>query len=123
MNEAIHGERGAPAPPSAGGIIPPSEPPKEPIAALLLNIFFVCAGYFFIGQWQKGVATLGLVVCELVAVFVFTLATLGCGYCLAVPLTLGVHAALAIDCYLQANVLKSGRAIGQWTFFNGYVQP
>ena len=99
----------------------PTDPPKDPLAALLLNLFFVFVGYFVIGQWQKGIAgAVGLIV-ELVVAFGIGLVTAGCGACMVIPVSLAMHGTLAADCYLQAQVLKSGHPIGQWTFFNGHL--
>lgn len=94
-------------PPGAGGdIIQPPTPQKEPVIALLLNLFLLCVGYFWYGQWQKGIAALvgGLVI------GVFT-----CGVGAS-----AVAIFAAIDGYLQAQQLQQGHPIAQWTFFNDH---
>ena len=96
----------------------PSQPPKEPVAALLLNIFFASVGYFVIGQWQKGVAATAAFILELILAFGVGLVAAGCGVCIVIPLSMAFHAALSVDCYLQAKVLQAGKPIDQWTFFN-----
>ena len=119
-----------PGPPAVGGpgswqpsgpprdAIYPSQPPKEPVAALLLNIFFASVGYFIIGQWQKGVAATVAFIVELILAFGIGLVSAGCGTCIVIPLSLAFHAVLSVDVYLQAKVLQAGRPIGQWTFFS-----
>jgi hypothetical protein len=99
-------------------VIRPTQPPREPLAALLLNIFFASVGYFIIGQWQKGVAATIAFLVELLLAFVIGIVLSGCGVLIVVPLSLAFHAVLSVDVYLQAKVLQAGRAIGQWTFFN-----
>ena len=96
----------------------PSQPPKEPVAALLLNIFFASVGYFIIGQWQKGIAATVAFIVELILAFGIGLVSGGCGTCIVIPLSLAFHAVLSVDVYLHAKVLQAGRPIGQWTFFN-----
>jgi hypothetical protein len=103
-------------------VILPSQPPREPLAALLLNIFFASVGYFIIGQWQKGLAATIAFLVELVLAFVVGLVMAGCGVLVVIPLSLAFHAVLSVDVYLQAKVLQSGRAIAQWTFFNQAVR-
>jgi hypothetical protein len=99
----------------------PSEVPKAPVTVLLLNLFFVCIGYFLIGQWQKGIAGAVAFLLELAIVIGSGLVTLGFGACFVVPLALAFHAALVIDGYLQAQMLKDGHAIGQWTFVKRHL--
>ncbi len=110
-----------PAPSGQGGpprVILPSQPGRDPLAALLLNVFFASVGYFILGQWQKGVvATIAFLV-ELVLAFGIGLLLAGCGVLIVIPLSLAFHAVLCVDVYLQARVLQSGRPIAQWTIFN-----
>lgn len=96
---------GAP-PPASGELINPPSPQKEPVVALLLNLFLLCVGYFWYGQWQKGVAALvgGLV-----------LGVITCGFGAG-----AVAVFAAIDGYLQAEQLKQGHPLGHWTFFNNH---
>ena len=114
----------APLRPSPSGqsglpnVILPSQPAREPLAALLLNVFFASVGYFILGQWQKGIAATIAFLVELVAAFGIGLLLAGCGVLIVIPLSLAFHAFLCVDVYLQARVLQSGRPIGQWTMFN-----
>lgn len=99
----------------------PAQPPKDPMAVLLLNLFFVCVGYFMIGQWQKGIAGAVGFLLELAVVLGVGVVTLGFGACFVVPIALALHAALVIDGYLQAQALKNGHPVGQWTFFKRHL--
>jgi len=103
------------------GTIFPSQPPKEPIAALLFNVFFASVGYFIIGQWQKGIAASAAFILELALAFGIGLVAQGCGVCIVIPLSMAFHAVLSADCYLQAKALQVGKPIGQWTFFNQHL--
>jgi hypothetical protein len=93
-------------PPGSQELIYPPTPQKEPVIALLLNLFLVCVGYFWYGQWQKGVAAL-------VAALVIGIPTCGMGVFLVAVVT-------AIDGYLQAQQLQQGHPLGHWTFFNDH---
>ena len=93
-------------PPGSQELIHPPTPQKEPVIALLLNLFLICVGYFWYGQWQKGVAAL-------VAAIVLAVPTCGAGVGLVAILT-------AIDGYLQAQQLDRGHPLGHWTFFNDH---
>lgn len=95
-----------PPPGQGGDLIHPPTPAKEPVIALLLNLFLVCIGYFWYGQWQKGIAAI-------VAALVIGIPTCGIGVSLV-----GVFA--AIDAYLQTQQLQQGHPLGQWTFFNDH---
>lgn len=99
-------------------LIYPMQPPREPLAALMLNIFFASVGYFIIGQIQKGIAATVAFLVELVFAFIIGLLLPGCGVAIVIPLSLVFHAILSVDVYLQAKVLQSGKPIAQWTFFN-----
>ena len=96
---------GAP-PPGSGELIHPPTPQKEPVIALILNLFLVCVGYFWYGQWQKGVAAL-------VAALVIGIPTCGFGVSIVAIFT-------AIDGYLQAQQLQQGHPLAHWTFFNDH---
>jgi hypothetical protein len=73
---------------------------KSPIAALFLNLcLFGCVGYFYLGQWQKGLVTLAIV-----------LFTSGGGLIISII--------TAIDGYMQAKILEEGGAIKHWSFFS-----
>jgi hypothetical protein len=114
---------GTPSPPSSTrpDAILPSEVPKDPLTVLLLNLFFVCVGYFLIGQWQKGIAGVVGFLLEMGIVLGIGVVTLGFGACFVIPLAIALHAALVVDGYLQAKALKSGYPIGQWTFFKRHL--
>jgi hypothetical protein len=106
---------GSPPPPaSAGGsssdLIPPSQPPKDPILILVLNLLLLCVGYFIIGQWQKGLAAIA-------AVLVLVVATCFIG-APAAPL---IAILTAVDGYMQAEQLKNGHSVRQWTFFQNHA--
>ncbi len=100
---------GAPPPPPASGggeLIYPSTPPKDPVLILVLNLIIVCVGYFILGQWQKGIAAI-------VAAIVLGVITCGFGVGLVAVFT-------AIDGYMQAEELKAGHPLAQWTFFKDH---
>ncbi|HET7711019.1 MAG TPA: hypothetical protein VFL80_03735 [Thermoanaerobaculia bacterium] len=100
-----------PSPPAEGGgagggdIIRPTQPPKDPILILVLNLLVAgCVGYFLIAQKTKGIVAL-------------------IAWIVLLPLTCGVGSGVigivtAIDGFLQAQHLQQGRSIGQWTMFN-----
>jgi hypothetical protein len=99
----------------------PAQPPKDPVTVLLLNLVLVCVGYFVIGQWQKGIAGIAGFILEMAIVFGVGAVTLGFGACFVIPLALALHAALVVDGYFQAQALKNGYPIGQWTFFRRHL--
>lgn len=90
-----------PPPATGGGPLPPAT--RDPVAILLLNLFFCGAGSLLIGQKQKGIVAIvvGIVV-----------AFLTCGSGLAI-----LNVITAVDGYLQAQTVREGHAIGQWTWF------
>lgn len=88
--------------PAGGGVVAPA-PSPSPRNAALLNLFFVAAGYFKLGQWRKGIVVFA-------AVAIVTLLTLGYALPILVLIT-------ALDAYKQADLLRRGLAIGQWTWF------
>jgi hypothetical protein len=97
---------GSPAAPSGGQIIYPQQPPKDPVLIAVLNLIVAgCLGYFMIGQKNKGI----------VAVIVWVLGLASCGIVSGL-----VGIAAAIDGYLQAQHLKNGVPVGEWTFFNDH---
>ena len=103
-----------PPPPPLGSargpeIIPPSEG-KDPVLVLVLALFFNGVAYFLIGQWQKGIAAIALWLCTLALIF----------FCVGIFLYIPLVAAVAIDAYMQAQALKDGHSIGQWTFFGNH---
>jgi hypothetical protein len=100
-----------PAPPSApfGGneLVYPANPPKDPVMILLLNLFiFGGLGYIIMGQKTKGIVAIAVAL-------IVAIPTCGTA-------TLAVGAFGAIDGYLQAQQLKAGHPVGQWTFFNDH---
>jgi hypothetical protein len=97
---------GTPAAPG-GDLVYPQQPPKDPVLIAVLNLVVAgCLGYFMIGQKMKGI----------VAVIIWVVA--------AVP-TCGTVSGLvsivaAVDGYMQAQQLKAGVPVAQWTFFNDH---
>lgn len=97
--------------PSGGGsgskIIYPETPPKDSILVLVLNLLlFGGVGYIVIGQKTKGIIAIVIAVIAAIPT---------CG---AATLLIGLFG--AIDGYLQAEQLKQGHPIGEWTFFNDH---
>jgi hypothetical protein len=99
-----------PPPPAADGggdLIQPQQPPKDPTIILILNLLVAgCVGYFMIGQKMKGI----------VALIIFAV---------GLPFTCGtlsgvVAIVAAIDGYFQAEQLKAGFPVAQWTFFKDH---
>ena len=92
-----------PPPPDGGGGRSP-----DPIAILLLNLFlFGAVGYLLIGQREKAIVA---------GVLWFALAW---PTCFAASLLFAAVA--AIDGYLQAQHLKAGHPVRQWSFFNDHA--
>lgn len=98
------------APPPTGGssadLIYPTNPPRDPVIILVLNLLLLCVGYFVMGQWQKGIVAI-------VAALVIGVPTCGFGIAL-------VGVAATIDGFLQAQQLQAGHPIGQWTFMKDH---
>ena len=84
---------------------------KNPIVALILNL--CCSifglGYFYIGQWQKALALIGINVLIILISFVIPFITI-------IP-SLAVWVICIIDAFQQADILQKGGAISHWTFF------
>jgi hypothetical protein len=75
---------------------------KNPVVALILNLCVLgVVGYFYIGQWQKALVALLVII-----------VTSGFG--------VGVVVWIAglVDVYMQAKALKEGKGIKHWTFFS-----
>jgi hypothetical protein len=90
-----------------GGLVYPANPPKDPILILVLNlILFGGVGYIIMGQKTKGIVFI-------VAAIVIGIPTCGTG-------ALAIGALGAIDGYMQAQQLKAGFPVGEWTFFNDH---
>ena len=100
-----------PAPPAAGGggggdLVYPTQPPKDPILVLVLNLLVAGGvGYIIMGQKTKGI----------VAIVIWVVGLIACG----IPSGI-VALAGAIDGYMQAQQLQAGHPVGQWTFFNDH---
>jgi hypothetical protein len=94
---------GTPAAPG-GDLVYPQQPPKDPVLIAVLNLVVAgCLGYFMIGQKMKGIA----------AVVIWCLGL--CSFGIVSGL---VAIVAAIDGYLQAQHLKAGTPVAQWTFFD-----
>jgi hypothetical protein len=79
----------------------------DPTLICVLNLLLGGVGYLVLGQKAKGIAA--IVACA-VLLFPPSCGTLS-----------GVVAALsAVDGYMQAELLQSGKAIGQWTWFRDH---
>jgi TM2 domain-containing membrane protein YozV len=95
------------APVPGGDLVYPTTPPKDPVIVLILNLLlFGGVGYIIMGQKTKGIVA--IILC-----FAIGIPTCGAGAGL-------VAIAGAIDGYLQAQQLKAGFPVGQWTFFNDH---
>ncbi len=104
-----------PPPPPPGpsqDVITPDQA-KDPILILILALLVGGVAYFVFGQWQKGIAA----VAAWLAAMAFAVVTCGLGMILFLPLAI----AIVVDAYMQANLLKEGHTIGQWTFFSNHV--
>ena len=101
------GGPGVPTGPGGGDIVYPTQPPKDPILVLVLNLLVAGGvGYIIIGQKTKGIAAI-------IAWIVLLFVTCGAGSGILSIVT-------AIDGYLQAQQLQAGHPVGQWTFFNDH---
>jgi hypothetical protein len=99
---------GPPAAPGGGDIVYPQQPPKDPVLIAVLNLVVAgCLGYFMIGQKLKGIAA---VIAWIVGA-IFT-----CG-----TVSLLVSIVGAIDGYMQAQHLKAGFPLAQWSFFDKHL--
>ena len=97
---------GSPVAPKGGEIVYPQQPPKDPVLIAVLNLIVCgCLGYFMIGQKMKGI----------VAIIAWGLGLFSCGIVSGL-----VAIVAAIDGYLQAQHLKAGMPVAQWTFFNDH---
>jgi TM2 domain-containing membrane protein YozV len=82
--------------------IQPSDPPKNPIVALILSLILLGgAGQLYLGQTKKGVI---LMVVTLLLSFCFGLGV--------ITWVLGI-----IDAYMLADKLQKGQAIGDMQWF------
>jgi len=92
-----------PPPPESGG----SGGASDPILVLVLNLL-ICGGVgsILLGQKTKGIVAI-------VAWVILFFVTCGAASGLVALIA-------AIDGYLQAQQLRQGHPIGEWTFFNGH---
>ena len=98
---------GSPAAPGGGDIVYPQQPPKDPVLIAVLNLVVAgCLGYFMIGQKMKGI----------VAVIAWCLGLFSCGIVSGL-----VAIVAAIDGYMQAQHLKAGSPVAQWSFFDKHL--
>ena len=92
--------------PKGGETVQPTQPPKDPILILVLNLIgFGCIGYFLIGQKKKAIASL----------VIWILGLASCGIVSGI-----VAIVAAIDGMMQAQQLQAGHPVGQWTFFQDH---
>lgn len=97
----------SPLPGGGGDLVYPANPPKDPVLILLLNLFlFGGVGSIVMGQKTKGIV-------YIVVGLIIAIPTCGTG-------SLAIGALGAVDGYLQAQQLKAGHPVGQWTFFNDH---
>lgn len=93
--------------PGGGGLVYPTNPPKDPILVLILNLLVAGGvGYIIMGQKTKGIVA---IVVWIAGIFVT------CGALSGIAAILG-----AIDGYLQAQQLQQGHPVGEWTFFSDH---
>lgn len=99
---------GSPAAPGGGDIVYPQQPPKDPVLIAILNLVVAgCLGYFMIGQKLKGITAI-------IAWIVGAIFTCG-------TVSLLVSIVGAIDGYMQAQHLKAGFPLAQWSFFDKHL--
>ena len=113
MNEGPVETPPPPPPPSSSSDVITPDQGKDPILILVLALFLGGVAYFVFGQWQKGLAAVGA---WLLAIAI-AVVTCGIGLILLLPLAV----AIVVDAYMQANLLKEGHSIGQWTFFSNHL--
>jgi hypothetical protein len=91
---------------SGGALVYPTQPPKDPILVLVLNLLLAGGvGYIIMGQKTKGIVAIVL--------WILGLATCGIGSGI-------VGLVGAIDGYMQAQHLQAGHPVGEWTFFKDH---
>lgn len=116
MDQPQEPQRTTPPPPAGPDIISP-DTAKDPILVLILALFLGGIAYFVIGQWQKGLVS---VLIGLFALVIIILASCCGGWLLAI-FCIPLYFALVLDAYMQADLLRKGFQIGQWTFFNVHM--
>jgi hypothetical protein len=88
-------------------LVYPATPPKDPILVMVLNLLlFGGVGYIVMGQKLKGIVAI-------VIWLVVLCPTFGSGSGLVAIIA-------AVDGFMQAQQLKAGSPLGQWTFFNDH---
>lgn len=106
MSSNAPGSTPPPTPAAGGELVYPTQPPKDPILVLVLNLLLLGGvGYIIMGQKTKGIVA--------IVVWVAGLATCG-----VVSGLVGIFG--AIDGYLQAQQLQQGHPVGQWTWFQDH---
>ena len=91
----------------SGDLVYPTQPPKDPVLIAVLNLLVVGGvGYIIMGQKTKGIVFI---------VLYLVLAPVTCFIGSAVVGILG-----GVDGYMQAEQLKAGTPVGQWTFFKDH---
>jgi TM2 domain-containing membrane protein YozV len=81
--------------------IPPTNPPKDPVLALILSLLLLGgAGQIYLGQTTKGIVLI---------VATALLSCVGIGFIVWI---VGI-----IDAYQIATLLKNGQSVGEWQFF------
>jgi hypothetical protein len=112
MSSSTPGSSYTPPPPAGGGtggggdLVYPTQPPKDPILVLVLNLLLLGGvGYIIMGQKTKGI----------VAIVAWVLGLATCG---VVSGLVGIFG--AVDGYMQAQQLQQGHPVGQWTWFQDH---
>ena len=112
MSSNTPGSSYTPPPPAGGAgagggeLVYPTQPPKDPILILVLNLLLLGGvGYIIMGQKTKGI----------VAIVVWVLGLATCG---VVSGLVGIFG--AIDGYMQAQQLQAGHPVGQWTWLQDH---
>ena len=96
----------APGGPAGGDLVYPTQPAKDPIVVMILNLLVAGGvGYIIMGQKTKGI----------VAIVVWLVGLIACGIPSGLVAIFG-----AVDGYLQAQQLQQGHPVGQWTWFNDH---
>lgn len=107
-------------PPPSPEDIHPSNPPKDPALSVILNAIggllgVAGIGYFYMGQWQKGlVALIGYWTLVAATALLMTV----CIGIFLVPVCIAFIVATAIDAHKQTTFLRAGHTLGQWTMFS-----
>lgn len=96
-------------------LIPPTNPPKDPMLAVILNLLLTGVGYIYIGQWQKGIVALfGGIVLASVTILLLSV----CIGVVLLPFCIALPVFVCFDVHKQATLLRYGYTLGQWTFLD-----